>query len=81
MNLLTGLAIDVHGSTSFLLILLDVIAELRIHERLIAVGTAALHVFSPQELFTDSVAEQFFVDVVVVWHTLLRAVALFWIKT
>lgn len=47
------------------------IAELRIHERFIAVGTAVLHVFSPQELFTDSVAEQFFVDVVVVWHTLV----------
>ncbi|EIC95568.1 periplasmic-binding protein domain protein [Lachnoanaerobaculum saburreum F0468] len=58
-------------------VLLDVIAELRIHERLIAVGTAVLHVFSPQELFNDSVAEQFFVDVVVVRHTLLRAVTLF----
>jgi hypothetical protein len=61
----------VHGSTPFLLIRLDVIAELRIHERIIAVGTTVLHVFSPQELFTDSVAEQFFVDVVVVWHTLV----------
>ena len=67
-----------HGSTSFLLILLDVVAELRIHERLIAVGTAVLHVFSPQELFTDSVAEQLLTDVSIIRYPLVcRYLALF----
>ena len=47
LNLFTKFTIDMHGSTSFLLILLDVIAELRIHERLIAVSAAVLHVFRP----------------------------------
>ena len=56
-NLFTGFTIDVHGSTVFLLILLDVIAELGIHERFIAIGAAFLHVFGPKEFFADSVTE------------------------
>ena len=46
-----------NGSTPFLLILLDVIAELGIHERFFTVCTAILHVFCPQDFFTDSVTE------------------------
>ena len=53
-----GFTIDMHGSTSFLLILLDVIAELGIHERFLTVSTAVLHVFCPQKLFADFIAEQ-----------------------
>ena len=71
-NLFAGFAVDMHGSASFLLILLDVIAELGIHERFLTIRTAVLHVFCPQKLFTDSIAEQLLMDVIVVRHTLVR---------
>ena len=67
-HLFTGLAVDMHGSTSLLLILLNVIAELGIHERFITISTAFLHVFCPQELFSDSVTEQLFTDVILIRH-------------
>ena len=67
-HLFTGLAVDMHGSTSFLLILLNVIAELGIHEWFITISTAVFHVFCPQELFSNSVTEQLFTDVIIVWH-------------
>ena len=63
-----GFTIDMHGSTSFLLILLDVIAELGIHERFLTVSTAVLHVFRPQKLFADFIAEQLLVNVSGVKH-------------
>ena len=63
-----GFTIDMHGSTSFLLILLDVIAELGIHERFLTVSTAVLHVFCPQKLFADFIAEQLLVNVSGVKH-------------
>ena len=47
LNLLAGFPADMHGCTVFLLILLDVVAELGIHERLFTICTAVLHVLSP----------------------------------
>ena len=46
--------------------------ELGIHERFLTISTAVLHVFCPQKLFADSIAEQLLVDVSVVRHTLVR---------
>ena len=54
---LTRFPVDMHGSTSFLLILLNVIAELGIHKWLLAICMTVLHVFCPQEFLTDSVTE------------------------
>lgn len=50
-HLFTRFTIDMHGNTMFLLILLDVIAELGIHEWLFTVSTAVFHVLRPQELW------------------------------
>ena len=44
-DLFAGVVVDMHRCTMFLLILLDMIAELRIHEWFIAVCTAFFHVF------------------------------------
>ena len=59
LNLLTGFAADVHRCTAFLLILLDVIAELRIHEWFLAGLATFLQIFRPEELLVYTVAEQF----------------------
>ena len=71
-DLFAGLPIDVHGCAAFLLILLDVIAELGIHEWLFAGLAAFLQVLRPEELFVDTVAEQLLPDVVEVRHAFLR---------
>lgn len=63
LDLFTGLPIDVHGGAAFLLILLDVMAELGIHKRPVTGLTAFLKVFRPEELLIDSVSEQFLLDV------------------
>ena len=47
LNLLAGFTTDMHGCTVLLLILLDVVAKLGIHERFFAICTAVLHVLSP----------------------------------
>jgi hypothetical protein len=46
-NLFTRISRDMHGSLAFLLILLYVIAELRIHKRFFTLHTAILTVFTP----------------------------------
>ena len=61
-------ALELACERSVQLILLDVIAELGIHERFITISTAVLHVFCPQELFSDSVTEQLFTDVIIIRH-------------
>ena len=68
LDLFTGLPIDVHGGAAFLLILLDVIAELGIHKRLITGLTAFLKVFRTKEILIDSISEQFLLDVGKVRH-------------
>ena len=47
-DLLTGFSGYVHGRTPFLLIFVDVLAELGIHERVFTGKTAFLTVFNPQ---------------------------------
>ena len=70
-DLLAGLSVDMHGCAAFLFVLLDVITELGIHERLIAGLAAFLQVFCPEELFVDTVAEQLLLDVVEIRHPFL----------
>ncbi len=66
--LFTWFVVDVHRCTVFLLILLDLIAELGIHKRLIAGLAAFLKVFCPQKLFVDAIAEQFLSDISKIRH-------------
>ena len=54
-NLFTWFSRDMHGSPAFFFILLDVVAELGIHQRFFAVHTAFLTVFYPEKLFIDSI--------------------------
>jgi len=70
-DLLSGFSGDVHGSTPFLLILADVLAELGIHERFVAGLAAKLAVFNPQKLFGYSVPQKFFADIAIVRQTLV----------
>ncbi len=55
LHLLRRFAVDMHGGTAFVFVLLDVIAELRIHERFVTGLAAVLHVFRPQELLGNAV--------------------------
>ena len=48
LYLLTGLVAYMHGSATFLFILLDVIAELRVHERIFTIKASFLQIFSPK---------------------------------
>ena len=57
-----------HCGVPLLFVLLDVITELGIHERIIAGSFAVLKAFRPKELFVDAVAEQFLPDVVIIRH-------------
>ena len=59
---------DMHGGTPFLFILLDVIAEMRIHKRVPDRPTAFFEVFNSQKLFGDIVFLQFLSDILVVRH-------------
>lgn len=46
LHLLTGFPVDMHGGTPFVFVLLDVVAELGIHQRVLTGLSAVLHVFS-----------------------------------
>ena len=72
LDLFTWLPRDVHRCSTLLLILLDIITELRIHQRIIAVKTAVLKILSPQELLVHTVAEQFLPDIVIIRHSFGR---------
>ena len=62
LDLFTEFPIDMYGGTASLLVLLDVVAKLGIHER-IGDGLATfLQVFCPEEFFVDSVSEQLFLN-------------------
>ena len=74
-HLLSRFSWDMHGGTAFLLILLDVIAELRVHERLLIIHTAHLAVLCPKKLFGYTVAKQFLTNVRKVWHRTVSSVA------
>ena len=70
LNLLTRFPVDMHGSTSFLFILLDVVTELRIHKWFFVIQTTFFHIFRLQEFLGHSISEQLLMDVVKVWHSL-----------
>lgn len=57
-----------HGSPALFFILLNVVAELGIHQRFFAVYPALLAVFNPQQLFVDHIPKQFLSDGVKVSH-------------
>ena len=54
-DLLTGLSCNMHCRSAFLFILLDVIAELRIHKSFLSKLATLFTVFNPQKLFVDAV--------------------------
>lgn len=68
-NLFCRFSIDMHSGTALLLILLDVIAELGIHKRLISREAAFLKVLCPEKLFIYSIAEKFPADMGIIRHT------------
>ena len=70
LDLLACFSRDVHSSAPLLLVLLNVIAELGIHQSLITILTAFFKVFRPEELLVDTIFEQFLTDVVEVRHPL-----------
>jgi len=70
LDLLSGFSGDVHRSTAPLLVLLDIIAELRVHKGLISRQTAFLQILGPEQLLVDTVSHQLFVDIIEVWHPL-----------
>ena len=70
LDLLACFPRNVHGSTAFLLVLLNVITELGIHQSIITILTAFFEVFCPKELLVDTIFEQFLTDVVEVRHPL-----------
>ena len=55
---------------AFLLILLDVVAELRIHKRIVPIATTVFHVLRPKKLLVNSVPKQLLLDVLEVRHSL-----------
>ena len=56
LNLFARLPVDMHGGAALLLVLLDVIAKLGIHQRHFARQAAFLQVLRPQQLLVDAVA-------------------------
>ena len=70
LNLLCRFAVDMHGGTALLLILLDVIAELGIHKWIITGKAAFLKVLCPKEFLVHAVAEKFLSDMSVIRHPL-----------
>ena len=57
LYLLSGLAAYMHGSAAFLLILLDVVAELRVHEMIFTGKATFLQILSPKQLLVYAVFE------------------------
>lgn len=70
LDLLACFSRDVHDSAPFLLVLLDVITELGIHQSFITIPTAFFKVSHPEELLVDTIFEQFLTDVVEIRHPL-----------
>jgi len=68
LNLISRLPGDVHGSPPALLVLLDVIAELGVHQGLTAALAAGLQILRPQQLFVDAVPLELPADIIEVRH-------------
>ena len=67
-DLLTGFSADVHACMPFLLVLLDVVAELGVHERFLPGHAALFQIFRPKQFLIDAVPQQFLLNVVEVRH-------------
>ena len=63
-DLLAGFAVDVHCSPADAFVLQDVVAELRVHQRLGILEPAFFKIFRPEELLVHAVAQQFVLNVV-----------------
>ena len=57
-----------HRCAAFLFILLDIIAELRVHERVRTLATALLKIFCPEKLFVHAIAEKLLTDMLEIRH-------------
>ena len=71
-GLVAWLMLYVHGGAPLQLVFMDVVAELRVHEGIVLVLAAFLHILVPQELLRHSDLLQVLVDVLEVWHLLVR---------
>ena len=71
LDLLSGFSGDMHRCTAPLLVLLDVIAELGVHEGLSACHAAFLQIFGPEQLLVDTVSHQLLADILEIRHPLL----------
>ena len=67
-DLFSGFTVYVHRCTAFLLVLMDIMAEPGIHQRIVSIEHAFFEVFRPKELLIDTIAEQFLTDVIIIWH-------------
>ena len=65
-----GLAVDMHGGAALLLILLDVVAELRVHKWFFFGETAFFKILCPKELLIHSVPKKLFADMLEIGHPL-----------
>ena len=63
-------AICMHSGATFLLILLDVVAELGVHKWLFFGETAFFKILCPKEFLIHSVPKKLFADVLVIGHPL-----------
>ncbi len=70
LDLLCGLAVDMHGGAALLLILLDVVAELRVHKWFFFGETACFKILCPKELLIHSVPKKLFADMLEIGHPL-----------
>ena len=70
LDLLCGLAVDMHSGAALLLILLDVVAELRVHKWFFFGETAFFKILCPKELPIHSVPKKLFADMLEIGHPL-----------
>ena len=70
LDLLRRLTVDMHSSAALLLILLDVVAELRVHKWFFFGETAFFKILCPKELLIHSVPKKLFADMLEIGHPL-----------
>ena len=63
-----GAARDMHSRPALLFLLLDVVAELRVHQRLGILEPAFFKIFRPEELLVHAVSKQFVFDMLKIRH-------------
>ena len=70
LDLLRWLAVDMHSGAALLLILLDVVAELRVHKWLFFGETAFFKILCPKELLIHPVSKKLLADMLEIGHPL-----------